>query len=672
MSGNIFSSTSFTSSTSSILSTPSIIPHPQLSPPPSDNNYSLSSSLSTAVTAPQDAENTSTFSELISVNPSSNVPSILDPNSDQARFPEYYNQLNQSPTTNSTSHSLMPPTHPLVNNLLSANAEAIAATEIPVIPNPPSATQYIQTQLPMFYQEESTTIDPESESAHITTINRARNLKENIPFGDNMQIKDKQTTRFYFQNIRGARKLGTWNDWNVSMEYLNRHEVDIIGFAETNINWQENHLNSAQYNTLCHYNKSNISTSSSLDIPASYHQPGGTSTIITNNHVGRIVSSISDDTGLGRWSGFKLRKKDNKHVYIITAYCPHIDYKYGYDTCYQQQWRLLRNLDHTKPEPRKQMLYDLKNLILAIVDKHDDVILQWDANNNLESNELHEFMSEIHLYNIMPENHDEFSTCLRGSRIIDHIWATESIARNVSKSGFTAFHENAWFTDHRALIFDINTKALFDSDLALLPTIIPRLLQANNLKKVNAFLNSLEKLLPIDDLLIQCQELISTTEWTSTQTILFEAIDTQLTTAMLKAEQVLKSNNNLPWSPELHQAYLIYTYWRKYMSGKRNRINIDAQLLDLSTKLGDEIYFGVRFRHPCQQLRKALRAYQKCQVQATSLRETHLQLRQEILSESKQFDRAKAVLQLKNKERTNRMFKKLKKLNKPDLGNGGL
>jgi hypothetical protein len=66
------------------------------------------------------------------------------------------------------------------------------------------------------------------------------------------------------------------------------------------------------------------------------------------------------------------------------------------------------------------MLYDLKNAIKTILDKKDDIILQWDANNNIEFTELHEFMSEIQLYNNMPENHTEFSTCIRGSRIIDH------------------------------------------------------------------------------------------------------------------------------------------------------------------------------------------------------------------------------------------------------------
>lgn len=102
------------------------------------------------------------------------------------------------------------------------------------------------------------------------------------------------------------------NDWNASMKYLPENEVDIMGFAETNIHWNPTHIKSAQQNTIGYYKKNSTSTSSSIDTNASYHQQGGTATIITNNHVGRTVSTFNDSTGLGRWSGFKLRKTRNK------------------------------------------------------------------------------------------------------------------------------------------------------------------------------------------------------------------------------------------------------------------------------------------------------------------------------------------------------------------------
>jgi hypothetical protein len=41
-------------------------------------------------------------------------------------------------------------------------------------------------------------------------------------------------------------------------------------------------------------------------------------------------------------------------------------------------------------------------LILQIEASIWEISLQWDANNNIELNELHEFMSEVDLYDIMP------------------------------------------------------------------------------------------------------------------------------------------------------------------------------------------------------------------------------------------------------------------------------
>lgn len=236
----------------------------------------------------------------------------------------------------------------------------------------------------------------------------------------------------------------------------------------------------------------------------------------------------------------------------------------------------------------------------------------------------------------------------------------------------TAFHGNAWFTDHRAIIVDINTKALFDSDLAILPPTTPCLLQATNLHKVKLFLKALEHELPVDKIIAQCKILFDTNDWNASKANELEAIDKQLTAALLKAEHSLKKTNNFPWSPDLHQAYLIYTYWRKFVSAKTNRIQIETQLEDLTSQLGNAIYIGYRYSHPCQQLRKATKAYHKCQTNSIALRKVHLQLRHEVLSDAKQFDRAKAIQQMRTNERKLRMYMTIKKINKPNLSNGGL
>lgn len=186
------------------------------------------------------------------------------------------------------------------------------------------------------------------------------------------------------------------------------------------------------------------------------------------------------------------------------------------------------------------------------------------------------------------------------------------------------------------------------------------------------YIEHLDKHLQIDSLLQQCQELYKTTAWTEERASEFETIDVKLTTAMLAAEKSIKKQNNLPWSPELDEAYAIYTYWRKKISANRNQMKVQDQLQDIIQKYGEKIYQGYKRRHPYQQLRRATRKYHKCQSKSAELRETHLQLLYEILVDSKNFDRAKAVKSMRNNERTSRMYKTVQKLNHPHLSNGGL
>jgi hypothetical protein len=62
-----------------------------------------------------------------------------------------------------------------------------------------------------------------------------------------------------------------------------------------------------------------MTTSSSVDPTKTPYQPGGTATILTGNTIGRSSSTILDKSGMGRWSGFRLKTNiNNQHLNIIT------------------------------------------------------------------------------------------------------------------------------------------------------------------------------------------------------------------------------------------------------------------------------------------------------------------------------------------------------------------
>jgi hypothetical protein len=102
---------------------------------------------------------------------------------------------------------------------------------------------------------------------------------------------------------------------------LNTYSVDAIGISETSINWNEKNTCEAR-NIMQKYNKSTlINTSSSIEASKSAYQPGGTATLLTRNLTGRSTGTIKDESGLGRWSGFKIKINfDNQYLNIITVY----------------------------------------------------------------------------------------------------------------------------------------------------------------------------------------------------------------------------------------------------------------------------------------------------------------------------------------------------------------
>jgi len=52
-----------------------------------------------------------------------------------------------------------------------------------------------------------------------------------------------------------------------------------------------------------------------------------------------------------------------------------------------------------------------------------------------------------------------------------------------------------------------------------------------------------------------------------------DAIDQDLTHILVKADQECMKASNAPWSPQLHEAYLVHHYWSLKLSQKRTGRN---------------------------------------------------------------------------------------------------
>jgi hypothetical protein len=231
--------------------------------------------------------------------------------------------------------------------------------------------------------------NPDSTDIVNNTLSRKNAQRDNNPQDNNQAVGDPfqhtkrtNTIRLYFQNINGI-STNQWEDLRHSSLQLQKFNIDIVGFAETNISLNHTNRSYAQAQIRRFTKQAHISTSCSLDTGPTDYQPGGVCTGVLGKCTGRIVETFTDPSGLGRWAGHLLIGSGTSSIAVITAYRP--IRSQGIGTTYQQQWRLLRHAEKENPEPRAQLLHDLAATIKNWTNKKYEVILMWDANESLDN-----------------------------------------------------------------------------------------------------------------------------------------------------------------------------------------------------------------------------------------------------------------------------------------------
>ena len=101
--------------------------------------------------------------------------------------------------------------------------------------------------------------------------------------------------RIYFQNINGIKSYQNWHKWCDSLTEIHRNKVDIIGFAETNVNWNPIRTKRAQSLLRKQFGNGVMINTMSNDSVNSAYKPGGTSLILHGNTIGAIQSKNVND-----------------------------------------------------------------------------------------------------------------------------------------------------------------------------------------------------------------------------------------------------------------------------------------------------------------------------------------------------------------------------------------
>jgi hypothetical protein len=265
-----------------------------------------------------------------------------------------------------------------------------------------------------------------------------------------------------------------------------------------------------------------MAVSSSNDVGCNEYLPGGIASCVVGKWTGRIVETITDKSGLGRWAGHLLTSRNNTHTVVITAYRP--VKAPGFLTTYQQQWRMLRLQNNPDPDPRQQLLEDLERQITQWRAKSYEIILMWDANEGIQSHKskIHKFILKTGLNPI----HAVYPTASysRGSTCIDFIHATDGIRNAVTNSGYLAFFVGIWTSDHRGLFADINFTTLLTKQPPDIATHIQRHLSSNNRTQVFKFIAAVSASNHLPLILQSLEELEDTRIWTTQNSELLESL----------------------------------------------------------------------------------------------------------------------------------------------------
>jgi hypothetical protein len=364
---------------------------------------------------------------------------------------------------------------------------------------------------------------------------------------------------------------------------------DLFGTTETNINWNNILRDEARSQCHQHYKTVIISTYSRIEPTKTSYQPGGTATVITDKWTGRSTKQIKDTSGLGRWSGFQLQRNNpNEYFNIITAYRPTI--LNGIHTCYQQQTSILKQKGTQNPDPRQQILNDLAQIIQNYNNNIDITIVLIDANESLFQNnsKISLFLAETGLVPLIQNSVHYPPTHSRGTHCIDFIFGSPIILEYITNSGITPIYEQPIpLTDHRDLFVDIQCLGLFGATVTTLIPQSPKRITSLSNPLILRFISNLEQEKAFQNIYITLQQLYINTFWTDIQHDLLELIDEQLTTILLQAEQKSATITLYPWSPSLHNASLLYTYWLIHLKGRKNNINTDYQLTHIKSQLQD-------------------------------------------------------------------------------------
>ena len=468
-----------------------------------------------------------------------------------------------------------------------------------------------------------------TEGNNETVPDSAQNRRDGS-WGDKLLVKKAGMCRILLQNPGGIG-VTPGVKFGRLMEYLKENKVDITGISEVNVNWKlmtdgrrlgdrTRGIFESQRVISSYYRKDNS---------ALRDQPGGTAMMAVNKLSYCVQSTGQDKRGMGRWCWIRLRGKGGVQTRLITVYVP--TKNAGENTVYAQQIRGLA-VFKISDCPIKQLWSDLKEEIRAWRAAGEQIIVLGDFNE--DTRQVENRLEEFSLKDVIRGRHgqDSPATFQRGSRAIDGILATPTIAAEMLKAGYLPFGE--LLGDHRGLWLDIPLPSILGYSMAEVKQYQARRLKLEDPRVVRKYQQSLLEYCARHDMYRRIDSLRRKAIYPLPPALqrVYEVLDKLRIQGMEWAELKCRKLHMgvYPWSPEFTAARDTVYLWIlviKRLSGCHVHA---SKIIKLRKRLGI-VSTNVDMAEAGRFLDAAYKAYKEIKTKSHTLRASH----QEALAKAK-------------------------------------
>ncbi|KAI2510607.1 hypothetical protein MHU86_3718 [Fragilaria crotonensis] len=418
------------------------------------------------------------------------------------------------------------------------------------------------------HSNETQYIIPDREPSLLTR----KNQQENVPWGDILAEKPVNTTRVYVQNVNGLSFDSRGGQLNDVCKVIQETQVDIFCGQEHNLDVTQMNVRSVLYDTIRQYWERTKFIAGTTPIPFSTsYKPGGTFLLTTGCLAGRIVNQAQDRWG--RWVIQEFSGRSGIKVVIVSAYQP-VD-KRGHEgtlTVASQHRSLLLQSQDPVPNPRSAFRRDLLLALRSYQRAGSDILLVGDFNEafGTDADGLSFIAGELQLINLSSSRHSSHvpATYSRGSKCLDYALGSPRLGAALIAMGYEAFNARL-SSDHRGFFIDFDTDKLFGSPTPNLASPNRRMLKANNIHQVTAYIDTMYEFLLAHNAFQRGRRLT----YPGNRHQFAERLDRDVLAAGLAAEEKIPQFGAPAWSLELSRARQRVQYLRKCLSAFRTHLD---------------------------------------------------------------------------------------------------